>query len=259
MDLVALGLIVLVPLAWRKGWRAIGVGMAVLALVYGLSIQEWVQKLVTLHMSPVVRQQIEDEKDIRALREDLQKLDQRLGQQQAALDAQTARLGAQDTAIAAGQDALEAVRTDLRQTQQRLEGHHEQLAGVGSLVQDLIRGARTEELSAKHQPGRVIVVAKGEAQSAVCLQLAHVPRPGTLQIQWDGGSVSTAAVRAHRNILALTVPHNAKKLGKHPFVVRYLPDTGQSAETAPLSVRGGEVYVGTQRLSDIVAGDPAGG
>ena len=154
---------------------------------------------------------------------------------------------------------METVRAELQQAQQRLEGHHEQLAGVGSLVQDLIGGVRTEELSVKHDPGRVVIVSKGKDLSAVYLKLSSVPRSGSLQVQWGGGVLPTQSVQAHRNILALTVAQDAKKLAKQPLAVRYLPDTAQSGEALSLSVRGGEVYVGNQRVSDVLAGEPAGG
>jgi len=259
MDLVTLGLIVLVALAWRKRWRGIGFAVAVLAVIYGLSIQEWVQRLVTVHMSPVVRQQVEDAKDIKALRDDLQQLDQRLTQQQTALEAQATHLNTQETTLTTEQDALETVRADLQQAQQRIEAHHEQLAGVGSLVKDLIGGVHTEELSVKQYPGRVVITSKGKDLSAVYLKLSYVPRSGSLQIQWDGNALPTGSIQVHRNILAMTVAQDAKKLAKQPFAVHYLPDTALPGEALSLSVRAGEVYVGDQRVSDILAGEPAGG
>lgn len=252
----ALGLMFLTLVAWRKGWPKTGILLAFLAVAYAFTVQEWVQDILKAHMSPLVRQQLNDAKALKELRKTVDGVSQRVTAQQAVLDAQDKRLTAQEGALSAQQQAWDTVKTGLEEARQLINTHQQQLGDVGAFVQDMSGGAVTESLSAKDK-GRLILLPFSNKAGTAYLQLSHVPRAGTLKVQWESVTFAPQAYTTHKNIVAVRLADDVKKFNKHPFSIRYIPDTSRTQEHAAMLLQNGVVYADGEKLPDLFAAAPA--
>ena len=248
----ALGLLFLTLVAWRKGWLKTGILLAFLGMAYALTAQDWVQDILKAHMNPVVRQQLNDAKALKELRRTVDGLAQRVTAQQAAIEAQEHRLTGQEGALSAQQQAWDTIKAGLEEARQLINEHQRQLGEVGSFVQDMSGGSVTETLSSKNK-GRVIFLRRGNREGTVFLQLLHVPRAGTLKVQWESVTFPPGACAAQKNIVAVKVADDVNRFAKRPFLVRYIPDTSKAQEHTAMWLQDGAVYADGERLPDLFA------
>ena len=256
MDLtyvVTVVLLLLAPLAWRKGWHKTGVLIVVLGFLYALTAQPWMQDVLKGQASAwLTPQQGRWNARLGELERALDELRGEVQGQREAVDAQAGRLEAHEAALTAEQEArltLEGAVTDARRA---VTAHEAQLATLGVAATDLASGVTTESFD--RRDARRIARPAGRGRVFVYLQLAEVPRPETLTVRWSSKTFTKEDTGFYKNIALLRVTtKDAKRLSKQPLSVSYVPDSARAGERAAMVLRDGEVVADGQRLVDVVA------
>ncbi|MBI2104966.1 MAG: hypothetical protein HYT90_05250 [Candidatus Omnitrophica bacterium] len=245
-------LLLLGPLAWRKGWHWTGFLVVVLGVLYALTAQPWMQELLKGQASAwLTPQQGRWDARLGELERAVQELGQRVQGQGAAVEAGAGRFESQQASLTAEQEARRVLEETLSATREQVERHETQLAGLSTAAQDLAAGEATESFSSRDAARRILLPA-GKGRSVAYLQLAHVPRPETLRVRWASTALAKGDYALYKNILIVRAKKDAGKLAKQPLSVSYVPDSSKSGERATMALQDGAVTADGQRVEDLI-------
>ncbi len=250
---VTLVLLLLAPLAWRKGWHKTGVLIVVLGFLYALTAQPWVQALLKGQASAwLTPQQGRWDARLGELERAVNELNRQVQEQRVAAEAQAGRLEDQQALLTAEQEARRVLEEALSATREQVGQHGTQLAGLSTAAQDLAAGEEAELFSSRDAARRMIL-PDGKGRAVAYLQLAHVPRPETLRVRWASTTLAKGEYALYKNLVMVRVKKDVGKLSKSPLSVSYVPDSTKAGERTTMSLQDGAVVADGQRVADLVA------
>lgn len=246
-------LLLLAPLAWRKGWHWTGLLVVVLGVLYALTAQPWVQELLRGQASAwLAPQQGRWDARLGELGRAVDELRGEVQGQGAAVEAQAGRLEAQQAAFSAQQEAQQALEEAVEGAQRVVAEHQVQLAELSTTAADLSDGVKTESFAVGDAARLIVVPAEGGSALAY-LQLAQVPRPGTLTVRWFSTTFQKDDRALYKNVLMVRTKQDAARLSRHPLSVSYVPDSTKADERTTMSLQDGAVVADGKPMADLIA------